>query len=207
MGTGMRRVLGRFGVAAFMLAVSCTGGRGVTPAEGVPSVTVQPGSDSGQPASVLTVDPADALLFVAACVRDAGFSVTVNVGAGSWEAHVPPEQQDELTDVVIACSQLATEQGLIPSSLPSRGELETMYTINGLISECLADHDYPTVDAPSLEQFLDTGGLTWDPFLAALEEIWATPDPDLVGHDAAEAQLYRDCPQAYSAWLPLLTDR
>ena len=203
----MRRVLHRFGVVAVMLAVSCTGGRGAIPAGGVPSVTVQPGSDSGQPASVLTADPSEALLFVAGCLRDAGFSVTVDVGAGSWEAHVPPEQQDKLTEVVISCSQAATEQGLIPSSLPSRDELETMYAINELISACLADHDYPTVDAPSLEQFLDSGGLTWDPFLAALEGIWATPDPDHAGYDTAEAQLYRSCPQAYSAWLPLLTDR
>ncbi len=151
------------------------------------------GSPSQRPPPTLSEDEAIATRKMAECLENAGFLVTVSpdgrVDIESPDPKVTPRE------VIATCQEDLEAQGIVPDPdiPPSRTELEERYDFMVGINECMKEHGFPTEQPPSIDVYMEGGGL-WHPYF----EISEGP-PDAGGVSPKPAvdleTLQRECPE------------
>lgn len=128
-----------------------------------------------------------------ACLESKGFSVTVGPDGGMDIRSPDPKATPRAG--IESCQEELQEQGVLPDSNapPSRADLEGRYKVLLGVNSCMKQHNYPTVEPPSLDVFIEGGGL-WHPYDATFggppnaDGLSSRPSVDL-------AVLQRDCPE------------
>lgn len=109
------------------------------------------------------------LEYLVACLEYAGIAATVGENPPHLSFSSPtgdPTSGATYEKVLDFCRSETERRGwALPSPFegPDRN-LELMYELWLGTHECLQAHGYPTVDPPSLDVFLDSGGKAWNPY-------------------------------------------
>lgn len=156
------------------------------------SARPEPADPSSLPASPVAQSAAEerSTQRMTKCLVEAGFLVTVATdGRLEIESPAPGVSPRE---AVRTCQEKLITEGVLPdpNMPPSRADLEDRYNSMLGIHECMQQHGFPTEEPPSLDVYIEGGGV-WHPyFVGPKNQDGLSPTP-AVDFEA----LQRDCPE------------
>ena len=108
----------------------------------------------------------------AQCHTDNGFPAHYD-GEGI-ETEVGPGQREDYRAMTARCEEEVSAQlGPLPAAIPySPQELKALYHLNVEVSQCLAEHGYPTAEPPTEETFVSTYQQVYSGSEGALDQLW-----------------------------------
>ena len=126
------------------------------------------------------------------CLEKRGFAVSV--GADGGMEIKSPEPSVTPREGIAACQEELQKQGVVPDpgAPQSRADMEQRYTFLVGVNDCMKRRSYPTAEPPSLDVFVEGGGL-WHPYDAIFggpagpDGLSAKPAVDL-------GTVQRECP-------------
>ncbi len=207
-GEGLvRQLTHRLSVLALVVLVGCSTGTNATSTGAATTTPSAPGAvettTTANPTGTATllpgVDPVlgivppeptqipfvqnswDHIYYLKACMEAAGYAVEIIPGANPAAASdAPPTPRGN--EVAERCLYgLPRERGwMVPTPFDgSEAGNRLLYEIQREFHDCLVEHDYPTVEPPSEEAFVEEGASLWNPFDAMMgSELAAAPDAD-----------------------------
>lgn len=105
------------------------------------------------------------LTYIAECLEYEGFAVTLSTDPLFIQLKGPYTAAYE--DTSDRCYQMPIQEGwVVPSPFGGEGDFGLMYDLWLGTQACLIEHGYPTVEPPSREAFVDSGGTAWHPYAA-----------------------------------------